>query len=141
MCVIPIMTLRQQVLPLFLRSTASQLAFIRPIHPLRTISVVSRQLCLPILAIPSIAIPSTLHLNLPSLLADIWESILRAVPKKKTSHSKKRSRFMAGKALKDVTNLNKCSACGNVKRAHLLCPYCVRGRVYPLEDSKVVLTG
>ena len=40
---------------------------------------------------------------------------------------KKRSRFMAGKALKDVTNLNKCSACGNVKRAHLLCPYCVKG--------------
>ncbi len=41
---------------------------------------------------------------------------------------KKRSRFMAGKALKDVTNLNRCSACGNVKRAHLLCPYCVKGR-------------
>lgn len=41
---------------------------------------------------------------------------------------KKRHRFMAGKALKDVTNLNKCSACGNVKRAHLLCPYCVKGK-------------
>jgi ribosomal protein L32 len=32
--------------------------------------------------------------------------------------------------LKDVTSLNKCSACGNVKRAHLLCPYCVRGMIF-----------
>ena len=80
--------------------------------------------CLPQI---SIAIPAPVHLNIPSLLSDLWDSILRAVPKKKTSHRKKRQRFMAGKALKDVTNLNKCSACGNVKRAHLLCPYCVRG--------------
>lgn len=64
--------------------------------------------------------------SIPSLL-DIWGSILRAVPKKKTSHRKKRQRFLAGKALKDVIALNKCSACGNTKRAHLLCPYCVRG--------------
>ncbi|KAL8650507.1 MAG: hypothetical protein Q9210_003782 [Variospora velana] len=63
---------------------------------------------------------------LPSFLSDIWESILRAVPKKKTSHRKKRQRFLAGKALKDVTNLNRCSACGTVKRSHLLCPYCVQ---------------
>jgi large subunit ribosomal protein L32 len=40
---------------------------------------------------------------------------------------KKRTRFMAGKGLKDITSLNKCSACGRVKRAHLLCPYCVDG--------------
>ncbi|KAI4088004.1 MAG: hypothetical protein LQ344_006379 [Seirophora lacunosa] len=64
---------------------------------------------------------------LPSFLSDIWESILRAVPKKKTSHRKKRQRFLAGKALQDVTNLNRCSACGTVKRSHLLCPYCVQG--------------
>jgi ribosomal protein L32 len=36
---------------------------------------------------------------------------------------------MAGKGLKDVTELNKCSACGHVKRAHLLCPYCVKGKI------------
>ncbi len=42
---------------------------------------------------------------------------------------KKRHRQMAGKAMKDVTALNRCSACGHVKRAHLLCPYCVKGRV------------
>ncbi|KAF2272725.1 uncharacterized protein EI97DRAFT_436657 [Westerdykella ornata] len=71
------------------------------------------------LAFPFISLPS-----LPSL-SDIWEGILRAVPKKKTSHRKKRQRFMAGKGIKDLTNLNKCSACGRVKRAHLLCPYCV----------------
>ena len=66
-----------------------------------------------------------------SVWAALWESILRAVPKKKTSHSKKRSRFLAGKALKDVTSLNRCSGCGNVKRAHLLCPYCVKGILQP----------
>lgn len=33
---------------------------------------------------------------------------------------------MAGKGLKDVTALNKCSACGQLKRAHVLCPYCVQ---------------
>jgi len=33
---------------------------------------------------------------------------LKAVPKKKTSHMKKRTRQMAGKGLKDVTALNKC---------------------------------
>ncbi|KAJ4294569.1 hypothetical protein N0V90_008260 [Kalmusia sp. IMI 367209] len=71
------------------------------------------------LAIPSLSLPS-----IPSL-SDIWEGVLKAVPKKKTSYMKKRTRFMAGKGLKDITSLNKCSACGRVKRAHLLCPYCV----------------
>lgn len=40
---------------------------------------------------------------------------------------------MAGKALEDVTALNKCSACGKVKRAHLLCPYCVKSKLKPTE--------
>ncbi|KAG9582251.1 WD40 repeat-like protein, partial [Aureobasidium melanogenum] len=69
--------------------------------------------------LPSIVIP------IPGLVSDIWESILKAVPKKKTSHMKKRHRQMAGKGLKDVTSLNKCSGCGRVKRAHYLCPHCV----------------
>ncbi|KAK6430682.1 hypothetical protein LTR95_013159 [Oleoguttula sp. CCFEE 5521] len=63
---------------------------------------------------------------IPGILEGLWEGILRAVPKKKTSHMKKRHRFMAGKGLKDVTALNKCSACGKLKRAHVLCPYCVQ---------------
>jgi len=74
-----------------------------------------------------IVIPTAIRIGAPAILAGIWESILRAVPKKKTSHKKKRQRFLAGKALQDVTALNKCSACGNVKRAHLLCPFCVNG--------------
>jgi large subunit ribosomal protein L32 len=53
------------------------------------------------------------------------------VPKKKTSHMKKRHRQMAaGKHLKDVTALNKCSACGRAKRAHVLCPYCVQSESF-----------
>ncbi|KAF2662169.1 hypothetical protein K491DRAFT_710122 [Lophiostoma macrostomum CBS 122681] len=71
------------------------------------------------LAIPSLSLPS-----FPSL-SDIWEGVLKAVPKKKTSHRKKRQRFMAGKAIKEITSLNRCSACGRVKRAHILCPFCV----------------
>ncbi|KAG8624675.1 hypothetical protein KVT40_007742 [Elsinoe batatas] len=64
-------------------------------------------------------------ITIPWSLSDIWESVLRAVPKKKTTHSKKRSRQMAGKALQDVTALNTCSGCGRAKRAHTLCVYCV----------------
>ncbi|CEJ59073.1 Putative WD domain protein [Penicillium brasilianum] len=67
-----------------------------------------------------------ISITIPPLLADLWESVLRAVPKKKTSHMKKRHRQMAGKALKDVQNLNKCPGCGQVKRAHVLCPHCVK---------------
>ncbi|KAF2161646.1 hypothetical protein M409DRAFT_59029 [Zasmidium cellare ATCC 36951] len=63
---------------------------------------------------------------IPTLLGELWDGILNAVPKKKTSHMKKRHRQMAGKALKDVTALNKCSGCGRLKRAHVLCPYCVK---------------
>jgi large subunit ribosomal protein L32 len=74
-------------------------------------------------AIPSLSLPS-----FPSL-SEIWDGLLKAVPKKKTSYRKKRQRLMAGKGLKDVTALKTCSACGRIKRAHLLCPYCVDGRL------------
>jgi len=75
---------------------------------------------------PTLVIPAAIHLNLPSLLPGILESILRAVPKKKQSHSRKRMRQLAGKALQDVTALNLCSACGRMKRSHLLCEHCVQ---------------
>ncbi|KAI9815039.1 MAG: hypothetical protein M1827_002882 [Pycnora praestabilis] len=105
---------------LFLRlSTAN------PSMKSRSTTLFTRQLTCALLPSLSIAVPAAVHISIPSLLSGIWESILRAVPKKKTSHMKKRHRQMAGKALKDVTSLNKCSACGSVKRAHLLCPYCV----------------
>ena len=87
-------------------------------------------------SIPSflLAAPVSIQLNLPSipsLLEDIWESVLRAVPKKKTSHMKKRHRQMAGKALKDVTSLCKCPACGQTKKMHYLCPHCTASQLFP----------
>ena len=122
------MALRQLLSPLLfpaatLSSTSTASSSIR----LRTSPLFLQQLIQPILYTP-IAIPAAIRIGIPSILADIWESILRAVPKKKTSHRKKRQRFLAGKALKDVTALNKCSACGNVKKAHVLCPFCVNGQ-------------
>ncbi|KAK4120912.1 hypothetical protein N657DRAFT_636296 [Parathielavia appendiculata] len=86
-----------------------------------------RQLPLPLFPSLSLAVPVGLQLGLPSLpsiLQGIWESILKAVPKKKTSHMKKRHRQMAGKAIKDVNSLCKCPACGEIKRMHYLCPHC-----------------
>jgi large subunit ribosomal protein L32 len=86
-----------------------------------------RQLSLPFLPSVTLAIPMSFQLGLPplpSILEGIWESILKAVPKKKTSHMKKRHRQMAGKALKDVTELCKCPACGETKMMHRLCPKC-----------------
>lgn len=94
----------------------------------RTTNLNLRQLAHPLLPSLSLSIPAAIQLKIPTLLGDLWESVLRAVPKKKTSYMKKRSRFMAGKALKDVTALNRCSACGHVKKAHVLCPYCVKGK-------------
>lgn len=123
------MALRPTVYLSMLQMFAPQISSITPTFRTRTAAVLLRQLYRPLPSLLPLALPAAIALNIPSLLSGIWESILRAVPKKKTSHMKKRHRFMAGKALKDVTNLNKCSACGNVKRAHLLCPYCVRGTV------------
>ena len=67
-----------------------------------------------------------ISLHLPTL-DDIWESVLRAVPKKKVSHSRKRHRQMAGKALEDVNGLCKCPGCGDTKRTHRLCQRCLEG--------------
>lgn len=65
--------------------------------------------------------------SVSSFLSDLWDSVLRAVPKKKTSHMKSRHRQMAGKALKDTLSINSCPGCGKPKRAHMLCPTCVSG--------------
>lgn len=95
----------------------------------RFTTLYSRQLSHPLLPALGFALPSAIQLNVPEILEGLWESILKAVPKKKTSHMKKRHRQMAGKGMKDVTALNFCPACGNVKRAHLLCPHCVHGNM------------
>ncbi|KAF2424870.1 hypothetical protein EJ08DRAFT_652313 [Tothia fuscella] len=82
----------------------------------------------------SFALPQHIFPGISDFLRELWDGLLKAVPKKKTSHMKKRHRQMAGKALKDVTALNKCSACGKVKRAHVLCPHCVAAVRYWMKD-------
>jgi ribosomal protein L32 len=79
-------------------------------------------------------------LNIPSLLEDIWEGILRAVPKNKVSHSRKRHRQMAGKALKDVNHLVKCPGCGAPKRMHRLCSHCLEGMFGKWQPSGDIRT-
>ena len=70
----------------------------------------------------------------PSLLpGPLWDSgiglqdaLLFAVPKKRTSHSKKRTRH-AHKYLKNITHIEKCK-CGRAmpKLTHVLCPVCLK---------------
>ncbi|CAE6422772.1 unnamed protein product, partial [Rhizoctonia solani] len=72
---------------------------------------------------------------LPSLktLLELFPPIVLAVPKKKTSPSKKRMRS-ANKGLKDKTSacpsphidhrIVNCPGCGAPKRAHHICPQC-----------------
>lgn len=101
--------------------------------PLYTRKFASRLLPMLALAIPGVS------LNIPSL-GDIWESVLRAAPKNKTSHSRKRQRQMAGKALKDVHSLCKCPGCGATKRTHRICPHCLNGMplVYSRSSELIV---
>lgn len=78
---------------------------------------------------PSILPPFLPLQSLTSLIpifTRIWDSILQAVPKKKSSYSQKRSRQMAGKALKDKTNLTRCEACGEWRLLHTLCGPCAK---------------
>ncbi|KAF3924176.1 hypothetical protein ABW21_db0200188 [Orbilia brochopaga] len=77
---------------------------------------------------PAIVLPAFsigLQLSIPPVISQLWDSILRAVPKKKQSHSRKRMRQLAGKGLQDIISLNECPGCGATKRAHHLCPTCV----------------
>ena len=59
-----------------------------------------------------------------------WEGILwagpgGAVPKKRTSHSKKRMRS-AHKYMKPKLNYTVCPECKNLKLLHTLCGYCLK---------------
>jgi large subunit ribosomal protein L32 len=77
-------------------------------------------------SIPNLTITlPAVTINLPNLLPGLLEGLLRAVPKKKTTHSKKRMRQLAGKGLKEDIALVRCPACGQVKRAHVFCPHCL----------------
>ncbi|KIL70793.1 hypothetical protein M378DRAFT_66559 [Amanita muscaria Koide BX008] len=63
--------------------------------------------------------------SIPSLqsLLDLFPPFLLAVPKKKTSHSRKAMRS-ANKGLKDKENIVNCPGCGSPKLAHHLCSNC-----------------
>lgn len=52
-----------------------------------------------------------------------WDGMLRAVPKSKVSHSRKRMRS-ANKGLKDRVDFVHCAACGRPKLAHHICGHC-----------------
>ncbi|KAG0075580.1 hypothetical protein BGZ93_001954 [Podila epicladia] len=72
-----------------------------------------------------------------SYISDLIPSIVfAAVPKSKTSHSKKRMR-QATKGLKEQKNIVQCPGCGQAKLMHHLCTHCyrdMRGRG-PSKDS------
>ena len=54
-----------------------------------------------------------------------WDSFLWAVPKKRTSHSKKRMR-MTHKYLKPIHHYTTCPKCQNLKLLHVLCGHCLK---------------
>ena len=54
-----------------------------------------------------------------------WNGLLWGVPKKRTSHMKKRQR-MAHKYLKPKHNITVCRVCKGLKLFHTLCPNCLR---------------
>lgn len=86
------------------------------------------------LSLPALTIPT--FSNLSSIFGMLWDGILLAVPKKKPSKARSKTRRNSqGKAYKDVENLVNCSSCGRIKRSHLLCPYCVQSR---LSDGTIV---
>ncbi|KAF9913161.1 hypothetical protein EC991_003621 [Linnemannia zychae] len=61
-----------------------------------------------------------------SYISDLLPSIVwAAVPKSKTSHSKKRMR-QATKGLKVQRNIVECPGCGQPKLMHHLCTHCYR---------------
>lgn len=87
----------------------------------------------PLVNTSAIASLSSRFSDIRGYLSSLWDSILLAVPKKKPSKAKSKSkRHHGGKAEKDVQNLNRCSGCGRVKRAHVLCPYCVQSKLLSL---------
>lgn len=54
-----------------------------------------------------------------------WDGIMWAVPKKRTSYTRKRVRN-APKYLKPKLNYITCADCKNLKLLHVLCGYCLK---------------
>lgn len=67
------------------------------------------------------------HAQAPANGIEIDAGILKAAPKKKVSHQKRRQRLYGpgDKQIKLKDNLNRCPACGHYKRSHFLCMNCV----------------
>ncbi|KAJ2355059.1 hypothetical protein IWW50_005888, partial [Coemansia erecta] len=68
-------------------------------------------------------VTAAIGVNLGLLGGLLGEMILRAVPKQRTSHAKKRKR-MATKGLKSRQDLSPCLGCGRPKLAAHICYYC-----------------
>ena len=67
--------------------------------------------------------PSTIMRPISPLI-EIFEGILMAAPKRKTTHKQKRNR-MKLKWLKPMKNIQKCPYCGSEKYMHHLCRKCL----------------
>ncbi|KNZ56166.1 ribosomal protein L32 [Puccinia sorghi] len=80
--------------------------------------------------------PKFSALILPNFFFELGR-LLRAVPKKKVSHSRKRMRS-AHKGIPLNLSLGVCPACGEPKRQHFLCLHCYADKV--LERSKSIKT-
>lgn len=92
--------------------------------------------------VPSQLLPAigTAITNLSSFISTLWESVLKAAPKKKQSYARKRDRQLANKGLKDITNVMPCPSCGRPKRAHALCEHCVARESDFAREEKRQLT-
>jgi large subunit ribosomal protein L32 len=77
-------------------------------------------------AAASSGIATTALGRLGNYISDLIPSIVWAsVPKRKTSHSKKRMR-QANKGLQEQRNIVQCPGCGQAKLMHHLCTHCYR---------------
>lgn len=67
--------------------------------------------------------------------------ILRAAPKKRTSHRRRREKLYASgdKKIKPLENLVRCPACGHVKRSHFMCMHCFAEIRTFLKEKKKAL--
>ncbi|PVU94738.1 hypothetical protein BB561_002299 [Smittium simulii] len=73
-----------------------------------------------------------------STIRDILtEAILRAAPKKKTTHSKKRMRA-SNKALKNRKDIVRCSACGRAKLLAHVCAYCYKDIKEKMKNTNTI---
>lgn len=78
-------------------------------------------------SIPQGLLPEWLSPSPAAEPTEMDNGVLKAAPKKKVSHMKRRQRLYGpgDKHVKLQNNLNRCPACGHYKRSHTLCMNCV----------------